>query len=359
MSRGEAPKPSKIAHVVPIAAGLVALLAVAGFLTVWAVTGVDDLMENGLGGPPTPPAEPFAGAHTALSGLRPPHCVERHGGPTVSFVGMPDAPDFDARVAALGFVADGDWSPSLALPLDGTVDGLAGSCGLVAVHAERGSVIDRGAARDEPAHGPCISGLLWVGACGGDRLQVSGMGRARIRSWAAPGLTPDTLGQTGLPPDIALAFADAEGELAARGWGSSESVVRVAVRAGAPGASLTVRPPGIPASGCRAWIAVGRGVELASALWPPGAGGVPGLTQRFVAPTVACGGSSPYTGTLLLADAERDGGDVWFRPIQPGPGGPALPSVEPRPPLTFAMRVVPEAEATLPPPVPENARSGP
>jgi hypothetical protein len=271
---------------------------------------------------------------------------------------MPDAPDFDARVAALGFVADGDWSAPVALPLDGTVDGLDGSCGLVAIRAERGSVVDRGAARDEPGHGPCIQGLLWVGACGGDRLQVSGMGRARIRSWAAPGLTNDTLRETGLPPDIALAFADAEGELAARGWGSSESVVRVAVRAGTPSAPLTVHAPGIPASGCRAWIAVGRGVALVRTEWPTDAGGASTLTQRFVTPTVACGGSSVYTGTLTLADAERDGGEVWFRAVEPGPGGPALPSVEPRPPLTFAMRAVPEGEATLPAPVAENAPGG-
>jgi hypothetical protein len=348
-----------MARGVPVAAGLLALVVVAGFLTLWAVTGVEDLTQNGWGLTPVAPVEPFAGAYSALAALRAPHCVEGHDGPTVSFVGMPDGPDLDARMTALGLVADGGWSAPVALPFDGPAQGLAGSCGLLAIRTEPGGSVDRGATREEPSHGPCTPGLLWLGACGGDRIQVSGLGQVRFRSWAAPGLTGDTLQRTGLPADIALAFADAESELGARGWASSESVVRVAVAREAPGAPLEVRPPGTPATGCRAWIAVGRGVQLAGSTWPPSMVDAPRLTQRFVTPTVACGGSRIYTGALFLADPENDGGEVWFRPVHRGPGGPALPSGEPRAPLAFAMRVVPEAEATLPAAIPERSPAAP
>jgi len=162
------------------------------------------------------------------------------------------------------------------------------------------------------------------------------------------------LQRTGLPADIALAFADAESELGRRGWTSSESVVRMTVTKGAPGATIEVRPPATPATGCRAWVAVGRGVHLSRAEWPPTASVTERLTQRFVTPTVACGGSRSFAGALYLADPENDGGEVWFRPVHPGPGGPTLPTSDPRPPLAFAMRVVPESEATLPAPIAES-----
>ena len=348
MSRGEAPKPTKAARGAPIAAALVTLLLVAGFLTLWAVDCLEGLTERRGGGTVAAPAEPFAGAHAALSALPVPHCAEGHGGPRVASAGMPDGPDFDARLAALGLVPDGDWSPPLPLPLDRPAEGLDGACGLVAVRAERGGIIDRGAAAGEPHHGPCSKELLWLGACGGDRLVVSGVGQARLRAYAAPGLTPDTLRETGLPSDVALAFADAESRLGSAGWTSSEAVVRVAVAAASPGTPLEVRPPGAGHGGCRAWIAVGRGVELVHAHWPPTTASAQTLTDRFLAPTVACGSRTAYPGTLLLSDAEHDGGEVWFRPVRPDVLGPALPLTGPRPPLIFAMRVVPEAEATLP-----------
>lgn len=348
MSRGDEAKPKQRARGLPIAAAFTVFVLVAAFLTLWMTHGIERLFANGLFGGWNMPQEPFPGARSAVSGVGWRGCLGAEAGPTVGAPQLIDTDRVDDGLALRGYLAEGEWSEPQALPLERTVDELAGGCGLYALVAETGSHLSSGVAGTAARETVCDPRVLLLGVCGGTAVRVVGTGTARIRVYAAPGLTPDTLRATGVPVDVALAHAEAASALAVAGWTASDEIVGVRVPRGPTTYGVSVRPPKVPTSGCLAYVAVGVGLGHARVYWPGAPLREESTVDRFVSTPVACGGTPYFDGTVNLEDADHDGGRVWFRAYTPPAGGPAMPTLGVRAPLAFTMHVVRAADAVMP-----------
>lgn len=356
MSRGESPKPAQRGPGIAIAGTLLVLVLSATCVVVWSLHAVPRWLENMFSGPPTPPpspGDPAALVHPALGPLRFRECMFGSLGPsTPGSIG--EAERVHDLLVERGYAPGAQDPTALALPYDEPVRGLEGSCGVVLVQPVGSTTsVARAQAGQGPAATPCREDVVTVGACDGDRLAVTGTGAFRSRVYAMPGVTPEIVRRSGMPPDVLLAHAEAESYLRARGWEPEDSVIERRVARGTPGRTLgSIRPGVAPAHGCTAWVAVGQGVGSANVSWGAlGSEYDPGQT-RFMLGMVSCDATTMPAGgvDLSVSDGEGDGGRVFFRPYR-ARSGPAV--VGPSQSATGAatMRVTQAREVVLPTPI--------
>lgn len=358
MSRGDETKapigsPRARARGLPIAAAFVVFVLIAAFLTLWLTHGIERLFSRGLFGGPSYPQEPFPGARSALSSVGWRGCLGGETGPTVGTTArVIDTDSVDTALALRGYLAEGAWSEPVGLPFEQSVDGLLGSCGLIAFVAEGASHLSSGNADSRGRETVCDPHVLMLSMCDLGQVSAIGVGTARMRIFTAPGLTPDVLRETRLPVDIALAHAEAASALSVSGWVPTDEVVGVRVPGSTATHGITVRAPKTPPSGCLAYVAVGSGLGHARIYWPGAPLRDEPTVDRFVATPVACGGTPYFDGAINVEDADHDGGQVYFRAYSPSAGGPAMPAMGVRKPLEFTMQLVRATDAVMPDPVP-------
>jgi len=366
MARGESATPGRRGPGAAIWAGFGVVCLAALCCVLWTTHWIEGCASYRglmafLGGPVPTASEPFAGAYATLSRLSWRSCVQDD--PALAAAGVTSAQQ-RARVSALlearGYIAQADWSAPGTLPLRGAHAIGDASCGVVAVVAETGSIIAeaRGAgATSEPA---CVSYAIIAGVCSdrADTLEIAGTGAASTRAFVLPGLTPEIVLGTGLPADVVLAHLEAEAELRSRGWQASDDVVRSDVAGTGHSSTTSLTPPREPRRGCVAWVAVGDGVGGANVSWGT-LGMTSGVAQsRFVTGLVSCDPRHPPPAgaggmRVDFADAEGDGGAVYFRAFAPHVG-PTLPGGAAHAAITgtTSMRLVEASAARLPRAVP-------
>lgn len=334
------------------------LCLAATLLVVWSTQDCTGLFAPTVATTP----EPFPGAHAALTPLGGRECATP-GGPAVgppTGIGAGGGAAARSQVETLldgrGYVpADDGWGAAAPLPMHGAAESLEGSCGIVAVVAEPGGYIDRWRGSDGRWRTEgCNPTYALVAACEGDRWAVEGTGHATVRSFAMPGLTASTSAHIGIDVDVLLAHAEAEAQLRALGWEPADEIVVEYVHPSG-GATISERPPSAPASGCVAWVAVGRGLGSALTYWDYAPVDTEPAVGGFTVGMVSCAPDPSVTATetrLDVTDHDGGGGRIWFRPYAPA-SGPAVPSGTVRAPLGIArVRAVTAPPATLPATVP-------
>jgi hypothetical protein len=419
MARGDGTTPSKRAPGAAIAA--VSIVVCLGALTtvLWTTDALKRMF--GPGGLFDPHGvgvvDPVPGAQAALRGLGWRSCPDG-GGPTVGERSTIEPSWVHRRALARGYVAgppsdtggaDGSpgggaarggaaggraagadgrgegpgvgsaedaWSDPQRLPLEARFDA-PGACGLLAVVAEPGATLQRAEPLPRPrgedtsrAGSPsarpggslpeeaCTPSFLLVAACDGDTIRVRGAGNARTRLYLAPGITIDTIRATGLPVDVALAHAEAAGQLERLGWTGEDEVVRDVPPASSLG---TRRPPVMPKTGCTPFVVVGHGYGTGAVYWPSGGPSQSPATDRFMLGVLACAsGARPlwYDGSFQYGHAGAPAGAaLYFRAFRVGPtAGPAVPSPDAPPTLRVPARSVEVHDASD---VPEVAVDSP
>jgi hypothetical protein len=161
-----------------------------------------------------------------------------------------------------------------------------------------------------------------------------------------------------MPVDVALAHAEAAGELARHGWEPADEVVRDVP----PATAVTRRPPVLPTAGCTAYVVVGHGYGSGVVYWPLSGPWQSGAPNRLVLGVLACGVGSRSAGYEGSFDYSRvgapEGSAFYVRAFRKAPtAGPVLPEMDAPLPLALylpARTVEPHAASA----VPETAIAG-
>jgi hypothetical protein len=336
MPRGERATPGRRGPSLAIGAVFGAICLVA----LWFVLQTQHGCERSAA--PGPASEPFAGAHAALGALGTRGCP-RVAGPAIPG-GVAPLPDIEAWARAHGYVAAESWRPPTPLPGRFDPASLDGACGVIAVAVDgSGTISDYGRASDATARTPCSPQHVLVATCGDDAVEVRGVGDARARTFALPGITPEVVARVGIELPLLLAHAEAESVLRGFGWTPTDEIVVDRSRAAtAYGATLT--PPPSPASGCVVWVAAGAGLGQARTTWMGHTIAHDLSSDELLAGVATC--APPATSTELYADGGP--GVVAWRAWAPR-AGPSVPSPPGTEPLSIAaIRVVSAADAVVP-----------
>ena len=213
--------------------GLWAVLGVVGLLALWCTVSALRSCDGGVAPPITP--SPLPDAHRA-------------------FAALGDRDGAASPYAARGYVSAEVPYVERELPFDLTTSGLDGLCGVVELVPDATSRVTRASLgeRELAPHGHGVS----FAACGVRDGRAEGVGRASVRLWVMPGLTPEDVAASELPDDVVLALAEAEHVLHARGWQAGGEVLGIDPAAIGP----RWQPPR-PASGCVAWAVVAVGLD--------------------------------------------------------------------------------------------------
>ncbi len=315
MARGESPKDRPAS----VGLALVGAVGLAGLCTLFAV--VSSMRGYGGASSITPyytgVSEPFMGAATSFGVLG-----SRDAARAMSYAGAALAPDpvaarrsIETALATRGYVVS--TSPESAtqqMPFDVTPTELDGSCGVVVVIGDLGALVQRAGVASGTAFEAADPSAMTVASCGAAPVHVEGIGGATTRTWLYPGLTPATLGVTGLSADALLAHAEAETLLRRLGYVPTDEVIEVLVTSTGGGGFATLDAPTMPASGCMPFVAyvVGAG----NAQLPIGRADY--LRDRALSTLVGCGSGSGWS--LTLVDDATLGATAFVRAYGPGAG---------------------------------------
>lgn len=272
--------------------GLWAVLGVVALLSLWCTVSALRSCDGGVA-PPIAPS-PLADVQRAFAALG-----DRDGAATPH--------------AARGYVSAEAPHVERELPFDFTTDGLDGLCGVVELVPDATSRIARASLGDR-ALVPHDRGVSFA-ACGVRAGRADGTGRAWVRTWVMPGLTPADVAASELPDEVVLALAEAEHVLHASGWQAGREALVIERASFGP----RWEPPR-PASGCVAWVVVGVGLELLRA--ERGVEHVHTDTRRG---RQLLGAVSCHDGGEVVPTGPANEGTLYALPFDRS-GGPRVPS---------------------------------
>jgi hypothetical protein len=342
VARGESPKERPSFPGAAIGAAFLAFC-------LCAITGVA-LTTRECNAPPASVAvtpEPFVGTIASFHSLswRDTERV-RNGAAGV----VPDAASaralLESSLTTRGYVpapAEG-LAPVVTLPGDFETPSMAGSCGVLVVVADGAGTLtsaevsgEGGATETFVAHDPSA---LAIPLCGAQRVHVLGSGAAGAHVWHYPGLTPEVVEATGLPPEVVLAHAEAEVLLRVRNLVPRDEVAVIEVPSGA--GPQTIPLTRTAPSGCVPMVAVvvGGGDPIGS--WSP----VDRITDRALLGLAVCATRTDANPTLMVPSGTAR---VYVRPYEALRTGASAPVGV----SAGALHVVREADLALPTPLVE------
>lgn len=322
MARGESVQPSSDRSsgiAIWAVFGVACLLAL--FLVVWATSDSDSEHVDPY---QLETEEPFIGAEATMEPLG--------WRDAVPVTNSDRRAQLHESLTARGYTPAGEWSELEGMPLARPFAELHGGCGVVALATDDGSRIDSlGAGKFRPNQPERAT----VGACGSTQpVRVEGSGLVSARVYLMPGITEQAAEDTGVPPEVILAHAEAELLMAPRGWTPTDDVIHEEITSG-----HGVTPPEQPSDGCVPWVVVGYGVTTSGVTWLGRLVDSDPTHGRAMLGMIGCAGSGVMGArqSEIYADPSgADPGGLWFRPYAVGPA-----------PATAPARAVTITEATF------------